>query len=477
MSGGKGKLEELFELPEDRLATTDAQGNRVYLYTADVRGHFHKLRGWFHLVLLVVFLALPWIPINGQPAVLLDILDRKFAIFGLTFWAHDAPMLFFVFGSVAFGIAFITAVWGRVWCGWGCPETVFTESVYRKVERMIEGAATSRRNLDQGPWNFKKIWKKSLKWFLFWLISMVITHSFIAYFVGAERLAGYIGGPISDAPTVFAFAFFITIILMIAFGWFREQFCIIACPYGRMQSFLLDENSLTVAYDEKRGEPRRAKGVSKEAQGDCVSCYRCVQVCPTGIDIRRGLQMECIACTACIDACDEVMEKVKKPKGLIRYNTLDGKKIKLARPRPIIYGTILSILLAGLTFTVYSRDNVDIKVLRAKDIPYQQVKADGKNLVINHFKLTVANNHFEPIKVQILPAAVKNEGDSSVVEVITHRREFIVRAGQKSDLQFFTRFEQNLLEEGKTLRDVQIKLIHPKETRTVRKEAKLVGPF
>lgn len=334
------------ELPEERLATTDEKGKRVYLYPDDIKqGHYRNLRVKLRAFLVIFFLFLPWIKIQGHQAVLLDIPHRRFAILGLTFWAHDAPIFLFVLGILAFGIFLVTALLGRIWCGWACPQTVFIDGVFRRIERWIEGDSVERRKLDDGPWNENKVFKKILKWFLFLLVSLVITHSFLAYFVGTDELLVMIRRPPLENITSFLVMAASTAVILFDFGWFREQFCVIVCPYGRFQSVLMDDDSWAVMYDEKRGEPRRGRVPEGKSEGDCVNCYRCVQVCPTGIDIRRGLQLECIACTACIDACDEVMDRLGKEQGLIRYDTLtqmSGKKVQWLRARTVIYAPCVS---------------------------------------------------------------------------------------------------------------------------------------
>jgi len=295
------------ELPTHRIATTDEQGSRIYLYLADVSGKFRTWRSRFNIFLIFLFLLLPWMNVNQHQAMLLDIPRRRFAVFGVTFLAHDAPMLLFVFGGAAMMLALITAIWGRVWCGWACPQTVFVDGVFRKIERWLEGDAVARRKLDQSPMSLDKLIKKASKWFCFTILALLISHSFLAYFVGTEKLALMIRSSPTDNPINFILMVGVTAIILFDFGWFREQFCTIVCPYGRFQSVLMDEDSQVVAYDLKRGEPRKGTNLPQDKAGDCVNCYRCVQVCPTGIDIRRGVQLECIACTACMDACDEVI--------------------------------------------------------------------------------------------------------------------------------------------------------------------------
>ncbi|MGZ3696759.1 MAG: 4Fe-4S dicluster domain-containing protein, partial [Bdellovibrionota bacterium] len=245
------------ELPSDRLATSDAEGNRIYLYPADVRGRYRTLRSAVSAVLLVIFLTLPWLRISGEQALLLDIPGRKFAILGLTFWAHDAPILVFVFGGTAILLAAVTAIWGRVWCGWACPQTVFVDAVFRRIERAIEGDSVKRRMLASAPLGWGKFAKRFAKWTLFAVCSLVISHSFLAYFVGTRKLAEMIARPPFENIPSFLFMLGTTLLVLFDFGWFREQFCTLVCPYGRFQSVLMDDRSKAVAYDAKRGEPRR----------------------------------------------------------------------------------------------------------------------------------------------------------------------------------------------------------------------------
>ena len=397
------------ELPTDRLATTDESGNRVYLYPADTRGKYRDRRSWMSVVLLVVFLILPWIRINGHPAVLLNIPARRFALFGVGFWAHEAPMLVFVFGGTVVLLALVTAVWGRVWCGWACPQTVFVDAVFRRVERWVEGDSVQRRRLDESPWSASKFSKKALKWIGFALVSLVISHSFLAYFTGVETLGVMMRSSPSQNPSAFLVMLVMFGLVLFDFGWFREQFCTIVCPYGRFQSVLMDDNSQVVGYDARRGEPRRGtQPASGQPAGDCVNCYRCVQVCPTGVDIRRGVQLECIACTACIDACDEVMSKLHKPAGLIRYASEESlARVDVAatawRPRfstrAWIYLVLLTGLGSGLTYTLATRTAIGVAIIRAPEAPYQEM---GEGKVVNHFKLDLRNQSFNDL--QLIPS-------------------------------------------------------------------------
>jgi cytochrome c oxidase accessory protein FixG len=379
------------ELPQERLSTTDERGKRVYIFPEQVDGIFRKWRTITHIILIVILLVLPWVKVNGYQALLFDIPNRRFSIFGLTFWAHDGPLIFFILAILTIGLAFITAVYGRVWCGWGCPQTVFVDGVFRRIEYLIMGSHIRQMNLAKGPWNKEKTLKYTTTWFLFTVVSLIITHSFLAYFVGSERLVEMTQHRPGENWTIFLFMFFITSFLLFDFGWFREQFCIIMCPYGRIQSVLMDDDSVTVAYDYNRGEPRRGSVIHQpKIEGDCIDCYKCVSVCPTGIDIRNGMQMECVGCTACIDACDEVMQHIDKPKGLIRYvsgNSLKGLTAKFFKPRTAIYSMLLILIFSLLIINVYKREEIMVTILRGKDLPYQVVQVGEDKKIINHFKL------------------------------------------------------------------------------------------
>jgi cytochrome c oxidase accessory protein FixG len=339
----------------DSVTTINDDGSRYFLHPADVSGKWVLARRLAGALLIAIYILLPWIPINGNPAVFLDVEHRMFHLFGLTLVAQDLWVLFFAITGMGFGLFFITSLLGRIWCGWACPYTVFLDHVYRRVERLIEGDAIARRALDQAPWSPTKIFKRLLKHLLFAIISAYIAHAFMAYFVSWPRLYGFIHEHPLQHATAFGIVTFLTFVLWFCFGYFREQFCIIMCPYGRLQGALTDDDTINVGYDETRGEPRGTKG---KTTGDCVDCHRCVQVCPTGIDIRNGLQLECIGCTACIDACDEVMTKIGRPHGLIRYDSFNGfagRPHRFLRPRVYAYGVLAALGLAAIAFVAFHK--------------------------------------------------------------------------------------------------------------------------
>lgn len=330
------------------LGSIDADGSKKTLYPADVSGRFTTWRRRTAALLMLIYIALPWVPVNGFPAVFMDVQERRFHFFGLTLATQDLWVFFFLITGLGFSLFFVTSVLGRIWCGWTCPYTVFLEHVFRRVERWIDGDAPARRALDSAPWGFGKIVRRVFKHAVYLLLAAAITHIFLSYFVSLQGLYAMM----QKSPQANALAFgvmaFLTGALYFCFSWFREQFCVIMCPYGRMQSALVDDHSINIGYDKKRGEPRGKAGDPNA--GACVSCNRCVQVCPTGIDIRNGLQLECVGCAACVDACDDIMQKLQRPTGLIRYDSLaglKGGKTKLVRTRTVLY-TLLACLGAGV---------------------------------------------------------------------------------------------------------------------------------
>lgn len=345
------------------------------------------------ILLTLIYVSLPWIRINGQPALFLDIAHRQFHYFGLTFVGQDVWIAFFVLTGLGFCLFYVTALLGRVWCGWACPQTVFLDFA-RRIERWCEGDAPSRRRMDQAPWTLSKTVRRTMKHALYVLFSLLIAHVMLSYFISLPRLYGMMSHAPAENWGSFLFVFLLAGVLWFDLAWFREQFCIVLCPYGRLQSALIDNDSLIVGYDSQRGEPRGRKGASKG--GDCVDCQRCVQVCPTGIDIRQGLQMECIGCAACIDACDAVMTKLERPIGLIRYDSnrgFKGQATRWLRPRILLY-TALALLGAGaLTVATSTLQPAMVSLTRVTGIPY--VVESG--MVRNQFILRILNKRNAPV--------------------------------------------------------------------------------
>ncbi len=377
----------------DSVTTINEDGSRYFLHPADVRGRFTHWRRVVGAVLLAIYVLLPWIPINGHPAVFFDLAERRFHLLGLTFVTEDLWLAFFMLTGLGFGLFYITAIAGRLWCGWTCPYTVFLEHIYRRIERWIDGDATARRRLDAAPWTGEKITRRVVKHSLYFLVSALIAHVFLSYFVSIPGLYEYMReSPLAHAKA-FGIVTFLTFALYGSFAWFREQFCIILCPYGRIQSALTDDNTMVIGYDATRGEPRGK--ASDPNNGDCINCSRCVQVCPTGIDIRNGLQLECIGCAACVDACDDIMAKLDRPKGLVRYDSLNGlagKATRIIRPRIILYTGFLVLGLTVLTLFLRGLHSADAEVTRLVGQPYY-VTEDG---VRNQFELRMVTKLNQP---------------------------------------------------------------------------------
>ena len=420
----------------DSVTTINPDGSHFFLHPADVKGRWTLARRIFGLALIAVYVALPWIPINGSPALFFDVEMRRFHVFGLTLVPQDLWVMFFGVTGLGFTLFFVTALLGRLWCGWACPYTVFLDHVFRRIERWIEGDSVARKKLAAAPWTAGKAVRRVAKHSLYVLCASLIAHVFLSYFVSIERLYGHMQeGPLAHA-TAFGIVVFLTLVLGFCFGWFREQFCIIMCPYGRLQSALTDDDTVVIGYDEKRGEPRGKKKTGRPSEafptsialatevakgGDCIDCRRCANVCPTGIDIRNGLQLECIGCAACIDACDDIMTKIERPKGLVRYDSLNGltgKKRRILRPRVIAY-TLLGLL--GLTaFAVAGWKRAKPFTADFSRMRGQPFYADG-SAVRNHYQVRFYNKRNQParfsIRLENAPEGFTLSGADTMVEV------------------------------------------------------------
>ena len=372
------------------------------MHPATVKGRFTTWRGLVFTVLIAVYIGLPWIPINGNPAVFLDLKHLQFHFFGLTFVTQDLWLGFFLVSGLAFSLFYVSALFGRVWCGWGCPQTVFLE-VARRIERWVEGDSFARVRLDREPYTGSKTAKRIAKHALYIVFATILAHVFLSYFVSLPRLYRMMtSAPIENWGS-FLLVAGMTAVLWFNFHWFREQFCIVLCPYGRLQSALIDKHSIVIGYDAGRGEPRGKKGTS--GAGDCVDCRRCVAVCPTGIDIRQGLQMECIGCSACIDACDAVMTKLDRPRGLIRYDSGEGlarRKTKFIRPRIILYTVLMAIGATAMSLALTTLKPATVSLLRIQGAPY----FIDAGQVRNQFFLRVLNkrNRNEAFRIELVGA-------------------------------------------------------------------------
>jgi cytochrome c oxidase accessory protein FixG len=453
------------------LSSIDEYGKRIEIIPAEVSGFYRRWRDRTQWLLILFFLVMPWIQIQGQPFLLLDVIHSRYSFLGIPLQAHDSPLLFLIFFLIILGIALLTLVLGRVWCGWAYPQTVFIDAIYRRIERMIEGKYIQRRAFQNAPLSLTKFFKLSLKWILFTLVSVIISHSFLALFIGGTELLQMAQGSPKENWSYFLITSFATAFLLFNFAWFREQFCIAVCPYGRFQSVLSDSNSLTVLYDQKRGEPRKAKEVSKSTQGACVSCRRCVEVCPTGIDIRNGIQLECIGCTACVDACDEIMFKTKQPPGLIRYASLH-EKAKIFRPRVVILAVMFCLVLARLFYSLMDRQEFTASIVRAKEMPYQVVKKELGDQVMNHFVLKIRNLASQD---QTFDLQVADRFKEMNLSLVFPEASISAKAHNDKELHFFVLVP---LEKFEKKSQVNIALkVHARESKiTQEKELHLLGP-
>jgi len=392
----------------EKLSMVGKDGSRQAIHPADVKGRFLRRRTIVYLLLIAIYVSLPFVEVGGRPAVFLDVGARQFFLFGATFNAQDFWLVVFLLAAIGFSLFFVTAWLGRVWCGWACPQTVFLEGVYRRIERWIEGPREKRIRLDAAPLSLEKAARKAAKHALFILVSLFLSHVLLSFFVSIGSLAEIVRQDPRENWVAFLWTMLVAAALYFNFAWFREQLCIVVCPYGRLQSALQDEHSLIIGYDTRRGEPRgkirRSDRVSlpvvvgapiqaeEPAKGDCVDCNRCVVVCPTGIDIRNGLQMECIGCARCIDACDDVMIKVGRPTGLIRYdshNGLEGLPKKTVRPRLALYGAILLVACLGLVVGLGTRTPFEANLLRMRGAPF----LIGEASIRNQFELHLVNKN------------------------------------------------------------------------------------
>jgi len=378
------------------LPTLNEDGSRRWIRPKLSPGRFWVRRRVVAYTLMVVFFIIPYLRMNGMPLVLLDLPLRRFTILGSTFFPTDTLLLMLLMLSILIGIFLMTALAGRVWCGWACPQTVYMEFLYRPIERLFEGGRSGSMQFDREHARGQMHPRRLAKYAVYVVLSLFLAHTFLAYFVGIDRLVTWVQRSPVEHPTSFLIMAFTTAAIMADFTWFREQTCLVACPYGRWQSVLLDRQSLIVAYDRKRGEPRGHGRERSAGAGDCIDCGACVLTCPTGIDIRDGLQMECIHCTQCADACDAIMARMGKPAGLIRYSSraeLEGAEVRPLRPRVVLYPAALALAFGGFLVALALRTPADITVMRGLGAPFA-VEADGR--VANQLRVRITNRDAQP---------------------------------------------------------------------------------
>ncbi len=371
-------------------------GKRLWIYPGRVIGQLYKLRSYFSYFLLTLLFGIPWIEYKGQPIFLFNVLERKFIFWGVPFFPQDFHLVALGLVSFLIFISLFTVLFGRIWCGWACPQTIFMEMLFRKIEYWIEGDDKAQRRLNESPWTNEKILKKGSKHTLFVVLAFAISNTFLMYIIGKQEWIQIVmGNPAEHIKGLAAMLIFTTVFYFV-FARFREMVCMVVCPYGRLQGVLLDNNSILVQYDHVRGEPR-GKAVKTESKGDCIDCHWCVRVCPTGIDIRNGSnQLECIGCTSCIDACDAVMEKIDKPKGLIRYDSLNGvnsgTKLKFTL-RIGAYTSVLVLIVGILAYMLVTRKNWESTLLRTPGMTFQ---VDEKlHTVTNIYNLEILNKSLD----------------------------------------------------------------------------------
>ncbi|MEI6806572.1 MAG: cytochrome c oxidase accessory protein CcoG [Myxococcaceae bacterium] len=434
----------------DRLNILDNSGNRQYVYPADVSGFYTKFKPFVFACLILLYAGLPWVKIGGHPAILLDVANRNFFLFGQVYNAQDFFLMFFIFSGAAFLLVVLTALFGRIWCGWLCPQTVFIEGLFRRVERWIEGPARARILLNKSPISLSKFAKKLSKHVIYLSLSLFLSHVFLSYFNTASN---------------YYFFTFLSIILYFNFFLFREQFCVVMCPYGRMQSVLQDRDTININYDTRRGEPRGK--AHDNTTGDCVNCGRCVAVCPTGIDIRNGLQMECIGCANCVDACDAIMLKLNRPLGLIRYDSLRGLETGKKRYiRPRLLGYLLAGCIGiGVASTLWINHlPFEANLLRVQGIPFT-VTAE---VIENKFMVHLVNKNTTPTTLTLI-----NQSEKSVRVILPM---FEVRLEPLQSFQAPVLFQ---IDKKNFFRDMKAQLLI-KDSASGKEElltGTLIGPF
>lgn len=433
----------------DRIATVDEKGKRKWVYAHKTKGRLFNIRTWVSWGFFALFFILPFLKYKGRPLFLFNVPEAKFILFGKVFWPQD----FFIFGlTMITGIVFIilfTAAFGRLFCGWVCPQTVFMEMLFRKIEFAIEGDAPAQKLLDKGPWNGNKITKKVTKHLIFFSLAFLVSNFFLAYIIGMDELLKIIREPASQHIAGLSSIVIFSGVFYGVFAYFREQACTVVCPYGRLQGVLLDRNSMIVAYDYKRGEPRGKYKKPKltelsPALGDCIDCFQCVKVCPTGIDIRNGTQMECVGCTSCIDACDKMMDATGRERGLIRYASengiAEGKKLKFTG-RMQFYSILLVALTGVLSALLVSRKDVDGTIMRAGGMLYQE---RGTDSVSNLYNIKVINK-----TVHDVPLTLRLENAPGTIIEAEGKGMLVQREGQGKS-SFFIILPRNVLETRKT---------------------------
>lgn len=435
----------------DSISTVTKEGKRVWIYPKKPSGKFYNARTLVSIFLLVFLFGVPFIKIDGHPFIILNVIERKFILFGIPFGPHDLHLFALTMIAFIVSIFLFTVVYGRLFCGWICPQTIFMEMVFRKIEYWIEGDASKQRILNKSPWNAVKFLKKSSKQLSFFILSFFIANIFLAYIIGIDELQKYISASPSEHFTTFLAVLIFAGLFYFVFSYFREQACTLVCPYGRLQGVMLDQNSVVIHYDYKRGEPRgKIRKDQIQNSGDCIDCYLCVDVCPTGIDIRNGTQLECVNCTACIDACNDVMDKVNRPRGLIRYaskNQIETGKQPLVTPRSIGYTLVLILLTVLIIFLLVNRSPVELSILRSPGLLFQE-QSDGR--ISNIYDLKIVNKTFDQ-----LPASLELQNLNGEIKLIGN--DLIVNPQGVTESKFLVILHKSEIKAMKTPLQISVK--------------------
>ncbi len=460
------KKQDLDQSFRDSVATIGDDGKRVWINPLKPKGKLYNYRTCFSYLCLVILFGLPFVKLNGNPLLLLNVLERKFIIFGVVFWPQDFPLFGLATLTFVVFIVLFTVIFGRLFCGWACPQTIFMEMVFRKIEYLIEGDSAYQKALNRMPWNAEKIRKKGLKYTFFFMISFLIANTFLSYLIGVDELYKIVTEPLTEHIGGFISIIIFTGVFFFVFSYLREQACIVVCPYGRLQGVLLDRNSIIVAYDYMRGEKRaKIKKNEQRTAGDCVDCHLCFKVCPTGIDIRNGTQLECINCTACIDACDHMMERIHLPKGLIRYtseNQIEKRLPFKLTTRIVAYSGVLLVLLIGLFSALILRSDVETTVLRTSGMLFQE-QSDGR--ISNLYNFKIVNKTFEEkhltFKLEDFEGDFKFIGDSDLIIKGQGLREgeFFLIIEKKNIKKRSSKIKIGVYENGKKIETVKTKFL------------------
>jgi cytochrome c oxidase accessory protein FixG len=441
----------------DHIATVDEKGKRKWIFPKMTKGVYTQARKYLAWVFIALLFIGPFLRYDGQPFILFNILERHFILFGIVFMPQDFHLFVLAMITFVLFIVLFTVIWGRLFCGWICPQTIFMEMVFRKIEYWLEGDGPQQRKLSSAPWNIEKTAKRTLKYLLFYLISFLIGNTFLAYIIGSDAVLKIIQEPVSSHLAGFSAMVLFSGVFFFVFAYLREQVCTAICPYGRLQGVLLDANSIVVAYDYVRGEPRTKLAREVKSGGDCIDCKQCLYVCPTGIDIRNGTQLECTNCTACIDACDDIMFKINRPKGLIRYDShngiLSGSK-KIWTNRVKAYSLLLVLLLCVLGFLLGTRGDVELTVMRTPGMLFQETP-DGQ--ISNLYNFQLANKTNTSIKIKM---STKTEG--ATIKIIGSLNTLL--AAEVSKGSFFIYLPKDKLEDRNT--EVNITIMQGRKVLT-----------